>query len=51
MGVLVTVLPALLPALGDGIRGVFAKITGGAGGNPNNVNESIQLMQPETERL
>lgn len=45
------VAPALLPAVTDGLRGIFAKITGGAGGNPQNVAERIQLMQAETERL
>ena len=45
------VAPALLPALTDGLRGIFAKMTGGAGGNPQNVAERIQLMQAETERL
>jgi len=43
--------PALLPALTDGVRGIFAKITGGAGGTPQNVNERIQLMEAETKRL
>jgi hypothetical protein len=43
--------PALIPALTDGVRGIFAKFTGGAGGTPQNVNERIQLMQAETERL
>ena len=43
--------PALLPALTDGVRGIFAKFTKGAGGNPVNVNERIQLMQAETTRL
>lgn len=43
--------PALLPALTDGVRGIFAKFTKGAGGNPVNVAERIQLMQAETERL
>lgn len=45
------VAPALLPAVTDGLRGLFAKLTGGAGGNPQNVAERIQLMQAETERL
>lgn len=45
------IFPALMPALTDGIRGVFAKFTGGAGGTPQNVNERIQLMQAETGRL
>lgn len=45
------IIPALLPAIADGIRGVFARITGSAGGNPQNVNERIALMQAETDRL
>ena len=43
--------PALIPALTDGVRGIFAKFTKGAGGNPVNVTERIQLMQAETARL
>lgn len=43
--------PALIPALTDGVRGIFAKFTKGAGGNPVNVNERIQLMEAETKRL
>jgi hypothetical protein len=43
--------PALIPALTDGVRGIFAKFTGGAGGTPQNVTERIQLMQAETERV
>jgi hypothetical protein len=43
--------PALLPALTDGVRGIFAKFTKGAGGTPQNVTERIQLMQAETARL
>lgn len=43
--------PALLPAITDGVRGIFAKFTKGAGGNPVNVTERIQLMQAETARL
>lgn len=50
-GVLVTVLPALLPALIDGVRGLIARITGGAGAKPQNVNEVIALMQADTARL
>lgn len=50
-GILSLIFPAVLPVLADGVRGIFAKITGGAGGNPQNVAERIQLMQAETERL
>ena len=46
-----TIVPMLIPALSDGLRGVFAKITGGAGGSPQNVNERIQLMDADTNRL
>lgn len=45
------IFPALMPALTDGLRGIFAKVTGGAGGTPQNVNERIQLMEAETKRL
>jgi hypothetical protein len=45
------IFPALLPAVTDGLRGIFAKVTGGAGGTPQNVNERIQLMEAETKRL
>lgn len=45
------ILPALLPAAADGLRGVFARITGGKGALPANVGEVIQLMSAETERL
>lgn len=45
------VLPALLPALGDGVRALFQKFTGGAGAKPANVGEVIQLMQADTDRL
>ena len=50
-GLATMILPAIVPALTDGVRGIFAKFTKGAGGNPVNVTERIQLMQAETERL
>jgi hypothetical protein len=43
-------LPALMPALADGVRGLFAKITGGAGAQPRSVAEAIQLMEANTAR-
>lgn len=46
-----TIIPVLLPAIADGVRGVFNKLTGGAGAKPSNVGEVIQLMQAETMRL
>ena len=45
------ILPALVPAFADGMRGIFAKLTGGAGGMPQNVEERCQLMQAEATKL
>lgn len=45
------ILPALAPVLADGVRGLLARLSGGAGGTPQNVAERVQLMQAETERL
>lgn len=45
------ILPAMLPAVIDGVRGLFARVTKGAGGTPQNVDERIRLMQAETEKL
>lgn len=45
------ILPALLPAAADGVRGILARISGGKGALPANVGEVIQLMTAETERL
>ncbi len=50
-GILSLVVPALIPAVADGLRGVFSKLTGGAGAKPQNVEEQIKLMAAETERL
>lgn len=44
-------IPALLPALGDGVRGLFNKLTGNSGSKPANVAEVIQLMEADTSRL
>jgi hypothetical protein len=49
--VLSLVIPALIPALADGLRGVFGKLTGGAGAKPQTVEEQIKLMAAENERL
>ena len=48
---LTTVLPALLPAAADGIRGIISRFTGGAGANPQNVEEVIKLREAENKRL
>lgn len=52
MGPLLTIiLPAIIPALTDGFRGLIAKVTGGSGSQPQNVSEVIALMQAQTARL
>lgn len=52
MGSLLTLLlPALVPALADGVRGLIGRVTGGAGAQPQNVAEQIQLWQAQTDRL
>lgn len=45
------ILPALVPAFTDGVRGIFARLTGGAGGQPQNVTERVQLMEAEAAKL
>lgn len=51
MGALIALIPALLPVVSDGLRGIIGRLTGGAGARPQNVNEVIQLMQADTSRL
>lgn len=41
-------LPALLPPVADGLKGVFNWVTGGATAEPANVDERIKLMQAQT---
>lgn len=45
------ILPALVPAFADGARSLIAKFTGGAGGQPQNMKERIELMQAESAKL
>jgi hypothetical protein len=49
--ILESLIPALLPVATDGIRGIFNKLTGGAGAKPANVGEVVTLMDAETKRL
>lgn len=44
-------LPSLVPALSDGLRGLFSRFTNGSGAQPQNVVETIQLMEAQTKRL
>lgn len=43
--------PAILPAAADAVRGLVAKFTGSAGAQPQNVAETIQLMEAQTKRV
>ena len=45
------IIPALIPMFSDTVRGVVNRLTGGAGAQPTNVAEAIQLMKAENERL
>lgn len=45
------VFPALVPAIADGVRGLFARFTQGKGAQPQNVTEQILLMQAQTDRV
>lgn len=51
IAILGMLLPALLPMVTDGFRGLFARFSGGAGGVPQNMTERIQLMEAETKKL
>lgn len=51
MGWLTLILPSLVPAITDGLRGVIGKFTGNAGAAPQNVAEAIQLMEAQTKRV
>jgi hypothetical protein len=45
------IFPALVPAVADGVRGLIGKFTGNAGAQPQNVAETVQLMEAETKRV
>ena len=49
--ILEALIPALLPAAADGVRGLFNRLTGGAGAKPANVSEVVTLMEADTNRL
>ena len=46
---LALILPALLPAAADGLRGLFTWLTGGAGVKPANITEAIAFMEAEAK--
>lgn len=51
MSVLSMILPALVPAVADGIKGLMRRWSGGDPAEPQNAEERISLMEAETERL
>lgn len=51
MGILGLIIPALVPVVSDGIRGIFSWLTGGSGANPQNVDEAVKLMEAEVHKL
>lgn len=51
MSLMTIIAPALVPALADGARNLIAKFTGSAGAQPQNVSETIQLMEAQTKRV
>jgi hypothetical protein len=51
MSVLSMLLPALVPALSDGVKGLFRRLSGGDPSEPKNVEELVRLISADTERL
>jgi hypothetical protein len=48
---LTVVLPALLPVFADGAKAVINKVTGGAGAQPGNFQEAMELARFDLEKL
>jgi hypothetical protein len=51
VSILTTVLPSVLPALMDGVKMIFSKITGVSMGEPKSFAERKELYGMETDRL
>lgn len=45
------ILPSLIPAAVDGVRSIISRITGIGGGEPKTVDEAINMMKAQTERM
>ena len=48
---LALLLPSLVPAAVDGVRGLFGWLFGSSGAQPQNVDDAVKLMQAETQKL
>ena len=49
--ILSLIFPAFVPALTDGFGAIINKITGNQGGQPQNVEERVKLMEAESAKL
>ena len=49
--ILSLIFPAFVPALTDGFGAIINKITGNQGGQPQNVEERVKLMEAEAAKL
>lgn len=47
----ITLLTAFMPMITDVVRAGVNRITGGAGAQPANVSEAIQLMEADVKRM
>lgn len=48
---LTTAAPALMPAVADGVRGLFGMVTGGQGAKPQSVDEVIKLQRAGIDKM
>jgi hypothetical protein len=49
--ILATVLPAFIPAIADGVKMIFSKITGISMGDPKNFQERLDLEKLGVEKM
>lgn len=48
---LTTLVPALIPAFSDGVRGLVSRFTQSEGQKPQNVDEYVTLLEAQTAQL
>jgi hypothetical protein len=51
MSILSMVLPALVPAVSDGVTGVVRRLTGADPAEPQSVADRVELIRAESDRL